>query len=114
MKLDIPHDKALHVIGGSIIASVSSIAAAALLLIGEVFLSRFNIHIHPGAIPVLSLVLVLIAGIAKEKMDDNQNTKDLLAGKIPSHSVERADVVYTVIGGLLVTAPSFLFLTLFR
>jgi hypothetical protein len=107
MKLDLPHDKALHVIAGSLVAAVVCVGFALLFLF-------FGVRVHPGGIPVVALLATLLVGKGKEMLDERSNGQDLIAGRPPSHSVETADIIYTVVGGAIVTVPAFLFLALFQ
>lgn len=87
MKLPmLPQDKANHVIYGAAIA----------LAVGLVF----------G--PLVGLLMAGAAGLAKELADRQANKRAAAKGELPPHGVERADLVATACGGLLVYAAALL------
>ncbi len=51
--------------------------------------------------PGLGLVLSVVAGLGKEVWDWRENNRALKADKPKPHTVEGADLVATVLGGLL-------------
>lgn len=95
----IPQDKANHEAYGARIAmvlAVLAIVAVSLLRPGAAALMLGGIVAIGGA---------FVAGKAKEMLDARANAAALAEGEPPPHSVEAADVRYTVYGGIAVGAP---------
>lgn len=57
--------------------------------------------------PLLGLALSIVAGFGKEAIDWHLNARDKAKGKPESHVVEVADIVATVLGGMIGTLIAF-------
>jgi len=87
---DIPHDKALHYIYGTLIALA---VLEALLLFG----------IERGAAKALALAAAIVVGAVKEYVIDRRLNKLAAADSQPEpHTVSRGDVIATSLGGLVI------------
>lgn len=86
------HDKALHVIGGSLVGATAATASA---MLGR---PAWQAAAAGGA--------ALLAGVLVERWQARANEKALADGQPLPHTIERADIAFTAIGGVIVGAPS--------
>ena len=95
----IPQDKATHEVYGARIGAVAAAAA---------YVAAFAIGWPKYALPAAAAaaaVLALAAGLAKEQLDKRANARAHDEGLPPPHSVESADAVATLLGGVVVALP---------
>ena len=85
----LPQDKANHCIYGAVIA-------LAVLLLATQFPA---LSLRPRD---LALAAAVLAGLAKEALDQVMNMRAVAAGQAPAHGVEFLDIVATASGGVLV------------
>lgn len=86
----IPHDKALHILAG-LLVYIATVAVLAVLLPGY----------STGPLGLLGVLAAALAGAIKELADMAANADAKDAGQPPPHSVEVADLLFTLAGGLL-------------
>lgn len=101
----IPYDKSLHEVYGARIAAV--IACVALFVV-FIVMPGSGLHLQRfGALiaAIAALVSAAGAGAIKERMDQEANDAAAAAGLPAPHSVEKADIVATTLGGVVVALP---------
>lgn len=100
----IPQDKANHEVYG---ARIGAAAAMVWLAVGTFtgLLQRPNVGMALLLAALIAAAFALLAGVAKEMLDAQDNADAAHFGLPPPHSVERADMVATAYGGLVVAAP---------
>jgi hypothetical protein len=83
----IPHDKALHLVYGAVVYTAAAVVMS---------LAGFPHFAHQVA-----AFAVIVAAFGKEGADYYANWKARKQGSIPTHGVELADLICTLLGGSL-------------
>lgn len=103
----LPQDKANHLAYGALIASCAAVVAhfAIIGMVGAGALPGWILQ-HQAVVKLTAAQgASVLAGVLKELLDRRANAKAVARGEPPPHSVERADIAYTAIGGAFVAAP---------
>lgn len=103
----IPQDKANHEVYGSRIAAVFAVLVGLLMHANEFMggvLTQFQ-GIQGLVMAASAACSALGAGVVKEFLDRKENEKAKLDGLPLPHTAERADIVATLKGGLMVAIP---------
>ena len=100
-------DKANHVIYGAIIAAIMSSLVSLVIPIIPIFnlISYSQQHIVSAIVGLLSAAA---GGLIKEMMDKKANDIAIKLEQPVLHSVEKADFLYTVQGGMIISIPIIL------